>query len=384
VAAVSLDTADSVVADDPFDLLPPEAVVAVAMSGGVDSSVAAARCARRGLRTVGITLAMWPTSRERLRDRGCCSIDSVEDARRVARQMGIRHLVWNLEPEFAAEVIAPFEDGYAAGLTPNPCVRCNQRVKFGVLLERARAIGCSHLATGHYARRGRRGASWTLHRGRDARKDQAYALHRLAQDQLSAAVFPLGADASKTGVRAEAAALGLATAAKPDSQELCFVEERISDELSRRLAGRYRPGEIRDREGRIVGEHPGLPFFTVGQRRGLGIAPERPDAAPLYVLELDPAANRVVVGPAGQLRRGRLRAGDCSWVSGEPPRPGEECLAQLRAHGAAHPARVADCGAGWVELRFAVPATQVSPGQSVVLFRGDEVIGGGVVEAGGA
>jgi tRNA-specific 2-thiouridylase len=379
--AAVLYAAPAAVPVDPFSLLPPDAVLAVAMSGGVDSSVAAARCVAAGFKTVGITLAMWPGNREQVRDRGCCSVDAVEDARRVANRLGIRHLVWNLEREFSDEVIAGFEAGYAAGRTPNPCVRCNQRVKFGVLLARARAIGATHLATGHYARIGRRGAAWTLHRAMEAGKDQAYTLHRLDQGQLGAAAFPLGDVESKASVRAEAARLGLGTAAKADSQELCFVDGDLSAELGRRLAGRFRPGPIRDREGRVIGEHRGIPFYTVGQRSRLGIRPDRPDAEPLYVLEVDAAANIVVVGPALALRRRRLAAGDCCWVAGRPPEAGTPALAQLRAHGVAHPVRVVTASPGSVELSFQEPASHVSPGQAVVLYRGDEVLGGGVVEA---
>ena len=379
-ATLEASATAAVVPEDPFELLPRGAVVAVAMSGGVDSSVAAARCVAHGVETIGITLAMWPGDGEQVRDRGCCSVDAVEDARRVANRLGVRHLTWNLEREFSTEVVTGFEDDYAAGRTPNPCVRCNQRVKFGVLLSRARAIGATHVATGHYARIGRRGDAWTLHRAREAGKDQAYTLHRLDQGQLGAAVLPLGGVESKSEVRAEAARLGLATAAKPDSQELCFVPDDLASELGRRLAGRYRPGPIHDREGRLLGEHRGLPFYTVGQRSRLGIRPDRPDASPLYVLELDAAANRVVVGPAEALRRTWLRAGDCRWVS-SPPEPGGDVVAQLRAHGTPHAAHVIAAGQRSVEVRFAEPAGQVAPGQAVVLYRGDEVLGGGVVEA---
>src|ERR1019366_925627 len=330
----------AVLADRPLDLLPRSAVIAVAMSGGVDSSVVAARVAGTGLRAFGITLAMWPGTRETVRDRGCCSIDAVDDARRVAGLLALPHYVWNLEHDFESEVVHDFETGYASGITPNPCVRCNQRIKFGVLLERARSAGATHLATGHYARTGRRGTLATLHRARDARRDQAYVLHRLDQSQLRSAVFALGADDSKAGVRAEAAALGLGTAAKPESQDLCFVDSDLKSELRLRLAGRFTPGAITDADGTVLGRHEGLPFFTVGQRAGLGIPPSRPDAAPRYVIELRADLNTVIVGPRTALRRSFVEASSFRWIAGAAPAAGTACEAQLRAHGAPHPARV--------------------------------------------
>jgi tRNA-specific 2-thiouridylase len=368
----------AVAADRPLDLLPRSAVIAVAMSGGVDSSVAAARVAASGLRAFGITLAMWRGTPDTVRDRGCCSIDAVDDARRVATALSLPHYVWNLERDFETEVVRDFEDAYAGGTTPNPCVRCNQRIKFGVLLERARAAGATHLATGHYARTGRRGSLATLHRARDARRDQAYVLHRLDQRQLRSAVFPLGGDVSKADVRAEATALGLGTADKPESQDLCFVDSDMRTELRERLAGRFAPGAITDADGTVLGEHEGLPFFTVGQRAGLGIAPSRPDAAPRFVIELLPAVNTVVVGPREALRHSAVEASSCRWIAGSPP-PLIECEAQLRAHGAAHPARIEASGAGAVRVRFATPVDQAAPGQSLVLYRGDEILGGGLI-----
>jgi len=365
---------------DPLDLLPADAVVAVAMSGGVDSSVAAALCAQRGVRVLGITLAMWPRERAVERDRGCCSIDAVEDARRVAAALDIPHYPWNLEDDFTTMVIRDFEDEYAAGRTPNPCVRCNERIKFGALLDRALALGATHVATGHYARIGRRGDACTLHRAADARKDQAYTLHRLSQRQLRHAVFPLGAMPSKEAVRAVASSLGLRTAGKAESQELCFVDTTLGDELSRRLRGRFAPGPMLDGDGAVVGEHRGLPFYTVGQRAGLGIAPRTSDAAPLYVLRLDAAANSVTVGPRDALLHTALTSRDCTWIAGAPPAAGTPCTVQLRAHGTAHAAVVAGADAsGRLDVHFDPPVAQVSPGQSAVLYAGDEVLGGGTV-----
>ena len=349
------------------------------MSGGVDSSVVAARVAAAGLRAVGITLAMWSGDRELVRDRGCCSIDAIDDARRVATHLGIPHYAWNLEREFEANVIDDFLAEHRLGRTPNPCVRCNPRIKFGVLLERARAIGATHLATGHYALIGHRGTLLTLHRAVDASRDQAYVLHRLSQDQLGAAVFPLGAAVSKQAVRAEAAALGLSTAGKPESQDLCFVKSTVAEELRRRLPEAVTPGVVVDTAGRTIGTHPGLPLLTVGQRTGFSVRAGRPDARPLYVLELRVTDNAVMVGPREALERHRISAADCSWVAGRPPAAGTRCAAQLRSHGTAHRVRVRHAAGASVELRFTGGVGQVSPGQSVVLYRHDEVLGGGII-----
>ncbi len=340
--------------------------------------MAAARVAARGLPCFAITLAMWARSAEEQRDRGCCSVDAVEDARRVAAALRIPHYVWNLEAEFEARVVEPACGEYAEGLTPNPCTRCNERIKFGVLLARALAAGATHLVTGHYARRGRRGADATLHRARDSRRDQSYVLHRVGAEQLACAIFPLGDARSKAEVRNEAAALGLATAAKPESQDLCFAGGDLRSELSRRLQGRYRPGPLLDSAGGVAGAHDGLPFYTVGQRSGLRLRPGRPDQPPLYVIEVRPEDNALVVGERRRLERDRLEASDCRWI-GAPPAPGTRCQAQLRAHGVPHDAEVLDAGHDVLRLRFEAPVMQVSPGQAVVLYSGDEVLGGGVV-----
>ncbi|HEY6378118.1 MAG TPA: tRNA 2-thiouridine(34) synthase MnmA [Candidatus Dormibacteraeota bacterium] len=369
------------VPDDWAALLPAGAVVAVAMSGGVDSSVAAASLAERGLRCLGITLAMWPRDRTLDRDRGCCSVDAVEDARRVCALLGIPHYAWNLEAGFRAAVVADFEAEYAAGRTPNPCVRCNQRVKFGLLLERALAAGATHLATGHYARVGRRDGRATLHRGVDVAKDQAYTLHRVAQPALARAVFPVAGLPTKAAVRDLAASFGLPTATKPESQELCFVDGPLRADLGRRLAGRFAPGPVVDAAGAVVGQHPGLPFLTVGQRSGLKIAPRRPDQPPLHVLHLDPQTNTAVVGPAQALLSRSVTACGCVWIE-RAPELGTHLSAQVRAHGEAVDCVVVRREADLVTVDLAEPVLAIAPGQSLVLFAGDEVAGGGIIAAG--
>jgi tRNA-specific 2-thiouridylase len=374
-----LSTPSAIIPRDQLDDVPANAVVAVAMSGGVDSSVAAMRCVDAGFEVFGVTLAMWKGTAEQTKDRGCCSIDSVDDARRVCAALSIPHYAWNLEAEFKADVISEFEDEYAAGRTPNPCVRCNERIKFGVLLDRAIAAGATHVATGHYAQRGRRGAEWTLHRSVDVRKDQSYTLHRMNQRQLSAAVFPLGALSSKSETRDQARARGLITADKRESQDLCFVEGKISVELTARLAGRFAGGEIVDEEDRVLGEHRGIPFYTVGQRTGLGISPRGPDEEPWYVTRIDASRNRVVVGRRGDLEKRRLIADDVTWVGGAPPPTGTRIEAQLRAHSAPQPGVINTLAPNQVELEFDETTRLISPGQPVVIASGNEILGGAIV-----
>ncbi len=363
--------------------LPSDAVVAVAMSGGVDSSVAALRLVASGIATLGITLALWPKDREQVRDRGCCSLDAVEDARRVASLLGMRHYAWDLEEEFHAAVIDTFAAGYASGRTPNPCITCNEQIKFGVLLERARSVGATHVATGHYARRVLENGMMRLYRGVDPAKDQSYTLYRLSQDQLDHAIFPVGDTVSKQTLREEARSHGLPTADKADSQELCFVNGTVRDDLRKRLAGQFRPGPIVHVDGRQVGEHEGIPFYTVGQRSRIPSSPVSPVTEPLYVTAIDAETNTVTVGPRISLERQHLLLESCSWIDPSPTvRISRPIMVQLRAHGIPAEAELlrADRGNGTAEIRMLQPVVQVAPGQSCVVYEGDRVIGGGIIQ----
>ncbi|MGE5552005.1 MAG: tRNA 2-thiouridine(34) synthase MnmA, partial [Bacteroidota bacterium] len=328
--------------------------VLVAMSGGVDSSVAAALLVEAGHEVIGATMQIWPAWLPGGQgEGGCCSLAAVEDARRVAAALGIPYYVLNLQESFADEVIAPFAEAYLRGVTPNPCLACNTRVKFGALLQKARALGAGRLATGHYARSGYEAARgrYLLRRGADARKDQSYALYGLNQAQLAASLFPLG-EMTKGEVREKARHLGLPVAEKGESQEICFVpdndyegflrsyvdgansspnplsstEER-GDTSPARGVSSLASGPIVDREGRVLGYHQGIAGYTVGQRRGLGIsAPE-----PLYVLELRPERGEVVVGPEDALYEDELTAEAVNWIAyGEPVPPSLRVEAKIR------------------------------------------------------
>ncbi len=360
--------------------LPPKAVVAVAMSGGVDSSVAAALSAASGLETVGVTMRLWGTEEMERGEGGCCSIDAVEDARRVCSRLGIAHYVLNMAEHFRGSVVEDFLRQYSRGRTPNPCVRCNEQVKFSELLRRVGAIGASHIASGHYARIVEApGGSCSLHRGLDLAKDQSYTLYRSGQEVLSRLLLPLGG-LRKLQVRQLAELLGLGVAHKPDSQELCFVgggDHRAV--LEQELKGRFRPGPIRDLSGAELGQHRGLPFYTVGQRQGLGLKVRQPSAPPRYVVRLDPERNTVVVGPWRALLRSRCEVGELVFLDGLPEEQARLGLAQLRAH--AQPARASwePLGAELAGVRFESPQTGIAPGQSLVLYDGDRVLAGGEI-----
>jgi tRNA-uridine 2-sulfurtransferase len=350
--------------------------VAVAMSGGVDSSVAAALLKEEGCDVIGITLQLWPKGvADRDRHHGCCSLDAVEDARRVAARLDIPYYVLDVQEEFNRRVIEPFLGDYEQGLTPNPCISCNSEVKFDLLLRKARDIGADRLATGHYARidRGDDGRSRLL-RAVDHGKDQSYVLYGLSQEELSRAWFPLG-EWHKPAVRDKARELGLVTADKPDSVEICFVTSGDYRDL---LARRSAPGEgeIRHLDGTVLGRHGGVWNYTVGQRSGLGSLP-RGIAGPLFVLDIDAAAGVVVVGPREALAGRRLAVGELSFISGVAPADEFEAEVRIRYGAEPAPAWVRLDGPGRALVEPHDPVSAAAPGQAAVLHRGDEVLGGG-------
>jgi tRNA-uridine 2-sulfurtransferase len=354
--------------------------IVVGMSGGVDSSVAAALLVERGFEVIGVTMRVWPwkESDDPARRFGsCCGSEAVDDARRVARELGIPYYVLNMEAEFDRAVIGPFAEAYRRGRTPVPCVACNTDLKFGSLLARARAWDAAGVATGHYARvtRDTTSGRWLLHRGRDSRKDQSDFLWPLDQAQLAAAHFPVG-DLDKDEVRAHARRLGLVTADKPESQEICFVpDDDYRGFLRRRDPQMFRAGPIVDGDGRRLGTHAGVAGFTVGQRRGLGVDQGRA----LYVTDIDAAANRLVVGPAADLERERLNATDVNFIACDPPRTPLRVQARIRHSHRPAPATVVATGDREAEVRFDEQQRAITPGQSVVWYRDDLVIGGGVI-----
>jgi len=351
------------------------------MSGGVDSSVAAALLVEQGYEVVGLTMQIWP--REEASEAGaglraCCGLEAVEDARGVARTIGIRHYVVNLREAFQRLVIAPFCDEYLRGRTPNPCIMCNTRIKFGALLRRAEQIGARYLATGHYARVGwdQERGRWVVWRAIDRSKDQSYTLYDLKQEHLAKALFPLG-EMRKTETRARARQLGLSVAAKPDSQQICFVTEGSYGEyVERQRPGAAKPGPIVDREGRQIGRHRGIPFYTIGQRHGLRVA----HGKPLYVAAIDAASNRIVVGEEPDLLARGLVMGGVNWLSVSGVPQGEGRFRVKVRYGAPLVASAARREGEKVRLRFSRPQRAVAPGQAAVCYEGEEVAFGGVIE----
>ena len=353
--------------------------VLVAMSGGVDSSVAAARMVDAGHDVVGVHLALSRTPATlRAGSRGCCSREDSDDARRVADVLGIPFYVWDFSEQFHDEVIGDFVESYARGETPNPCVRCNEKIKFSAVAARALALGFDMVATGHYARL----ADGRLRRAVDADKDQSYVLAVLSADQLRHAVFPIGGTA-KPAIRAEAADRGLAVAGKPDSHDICFIP---TGDTRTFLGGQIglRPGSVVDTDGTVLAAHDGVHGFTIGQRKGLGIAGPGPDGAPRYVTGIDAATGTVTVGAAAELEVRELTGRAPVFTSGRAWRGPVECEVQVRAHGQTVPA-VAEPVGETLRVVLRAPIRGVARGQTVACYRpdadGDEVIASATIAA---
>jgi tRNA-specific 2-thiouridylase len=350
--------------------------VVVAMSGGVDSSVAAALLVERGYDVVGIMLRLWSET-----DNGngpanrCCAPDAQYDAERVAESLGIPFYLVNIASQFKRRVVDYFVAEYAEGRTPNPCVECNRRIRFDLLLRRALALDARCLATGHYARVRRRGDRYQLQRGMDRHKDQSYVLHVLRQAQLAHICFPLG-EYTKAQVREMARERGLPVAERRDSQDLCFVGDGDYRRfLAERAPEAVRPGPIRDSAGRLLGQHHGLPLYTVGQRKGLGIsAAER-----LYVLALDPADNALIVGTAAELGRDVCLARQVNWIAGESPARTFAATAKIRYKAHDAPVTVTVMDNGNAHVKFDQPQRDITPGQAIVFYQDEVVLGGGKI-----
>lgn len=354
--------------------------VAVAMSGGVDSSAAAALLARQGYEVIGLTMQIWQESQTDTRHAGCCSLGAVEDARRVARTLDIPYYVLNLREQFRELVIERFAAEYLSGRTPNPCINCNRFIKFDLLLEKARELGCQFLATGHYARLCRLpNGRYAVRRAASADKDQSYALYAQTQEQLAGLRFPLGEMTDKAETRRLAAVAGLAVAHKPDSQEICFVSEAggYREFLRKRAPEAFRPGDIRDTGGALVGSHTGLSQFTVGQRKGIGIAT---DSRPRYVVALDTANNTLVIGDDRDLLRESVTVDDVVWGSRAAVARPLRVTAKIRYNMQACEATLLPPNEeGRLKAVFQRPVRAVTPGQAAVFYSGDAIVAGGTI-----
>ncbi|HTO95268.1 MAG TPA: tRNA 2-thiouridine(34) synthase MnmA [Bacteroidota bacterium] len=358
--------------------------VAVAMSGGVDSSVVAALLVEEGYDVVGLTIKTYryeDVGGNSGNEKSCCSLDGIQDARSVASALGIPHYVLDFSEPFGARVIDDFVAEYLRGRTPNPCVICNRTIKWEELIRKADALGATHVATGHYARLRRDPATgrYIISRGADEAKDQSYALWALTQESLARTIFPLGG-MTKGDVRARAASFGLPVAAKGESFEICFIPddnyERFLKERDPGLARRVEGGEI-VLDGNVVGTHRGYPFYTIGQRRGLGVASDRP----LYVTAIDPGSNRISIGPREALFHRSLIARGVNMVKYPGCTPPRTVHARIRYRDSGGEALAADAGGGLLRVTFREGRRAITPGQSVVLYEGDDVVGGGIIDA---
>ncbi len=357
---------------------PADTTVVVAMSGGVDSSVAAALLVERGYRCVGVMMRLWTeTHAGEASTNKCCSLESVNDARRVADQLGMPFYLINVEQPFKRAVVDRFIADHSAGLTPNPCIACNRHIRFDYLLNYARRLGADYLATGHYARlRYAADGRVELLKAVDEHKDQSYVLSVLGQDELRSVLFPVG-DFPKPEIRRMAAERGLPIASKHDSMDLCFVAD---DDYRRFLrdwaAEAMRPGPMLDTAGNLLGEHAGLPGYTIGQRKGLGIGGA---GEPLYVLKLDHARNALIVGTQAELGQDRLLAREVTWTQDAPVAPGTTAACQIRYRARSAACRLYPQADGSVEVRFDEALRDIAPGQGAVFYDGERCLGGGII-----
>ncbi|MDT8445387.1 MAG: tRNA 2-thiouridine(34) synthase MnmA [bacterium] len=347
--------------------------VVVAMSGGVDSSVAAALMVQAGHEVIGIMLRLWAEAS--CRDNACCAPEAVEQARAVAESLGIPFYVLDYQETFKELVVEPFTQTYLQAATPNPCLICNRKVRFGALMDEARSLGAQKLVSGHYVRLEEQAGTYRLLKGLDATKDQSYVLYQLDQEQLAHCLFPLGG-MDKVEVRRLAQEMGLEVASKPDSQDLCFVgDDGYRGFLGRHAEKAILPGEFVDLEGNQLGRHMGLPYYTVGQRRGLGISA----AEPLYVVALDAQKNQVVLGPQGARQASQVVLGDLRFQQPLDEHLQRELTARIRYNMKEAPVQVEVVAGGKLVLHFDPPVLDVTPGQGAVIYDGDLLVGGGTI-----
>ena len=351
--------------------------ILVAMSGGVDSSVAAKLLADAGNCCTGCTMKLYTNEDAGIpRGHTCCSLDDVEDARSVAARLGMRYYVFNFSEDFEEKVIGKFVSSYRHGRTPNPCIDCNRFMKFDKLFERARLLGCDHVATGHYARIEKQNGEYILKKALDASKDQSYVLYTMTQEQLAHTLFPLGA-LPKTQTRAIAEEAGFWNAHKPDSQDICFVPDGDYAAAIERLTGeKSEPGDFVDRQGHVLGRHGGIIRYTVGQHRGLGLG----QSEKRYVCALCPEENTVVLGGVDELFSRTALVSEMNWISGEAPQTPIRCRVKTRYRQTEQPAVVTALPDGWARVEFDEPQRAVTPGQAAVLYDGEVVLGGGTIE----